>query len=126
MVKKTQSIQETAVPLAAAEENPEFAGLHTSLAEINKPQEVIGYILRNTNSAIIDLKNHASLTEYALLASQAIDSVREIAELFNLGSVENILITSKDTKVLCITRGENNIAIFMEKNANHNDILTQL
>jgi len=125
MVKKTQNPQETAVPLAT-EEDPAFASLRAHLTEINKHKEVTGYILRNATTAIIDLKNRQRLTEYAILTSQALDSAKEISELFNLGTTENILIISKDNKVLCVTRGENNAAIFMEKNVDHTHILTQL
>lgn len=124
MVKKTQSVQENTIRVP--EEDPAFTSLRARLAEINKHKEVTGYILRNATTAIIDLKNRQRLTEYAILTSQALDSAKEISELFNLGNIENILVTGKDTKALCITRGENNIAIFMEKNADHNHILTQL
>ena len=124
MVKKTQNTQETAV--FAVEEDDAFASLRAKLAEINKHPEVTGYIMRNTTSAIIDLKNPARLTEYAILTSQTLESARQISELFNLGTIENILITGKDTKALCIAIGENNAAIFMEKSADHNDILSRL
>jgi predicted regulator of Ras-like GTPase activity (Roadblock/LC7/MglB family) len=124
MVKKTQNMQETA--FLTVEEDDAFTSLRAKLAEINKHPEVTGYIMRNDTSAIIDLKNPARLTEYAILASQAVESAQQISELFNMGTTENILITGKDTKVLCIAIGENNAAIFMEKNADHNDILSRL
>jgi predicted regulator of Ras-like GTPase activity (Roadblock/LC7/MglB family) len=124
MVKKTQNMQETAFP--TVEEDDAFTSLRAKLAEINKHPEVTGYIMRNDTSAIIDLKNPARLTEYAILTSQAVESAQQISELFNMGTTENILITGKDTQVLCIAIGENNAAIFMEKNADHNDILSRL
>ena len=124
MVKKTQSIQETAV--LAVEEDDAFTSLCSNLAEINKHPEATGYILRNATTAIVDLKNPERLTEYAILASQTLESAQEISELFNLGTIENILITGKDTKTLCITRGENNATIFMEKTADHEDIESQI
>jgi predicted regulator of Ras-like GTPase activity (Roadblock/LC7/MglB family) len=124
MVKKTQNTQENAV--LAVEEDDDFTSLRANLAEINKHPEVTGYILRNAATAIVDLKNPACLTEYAILTSQTLESAQEISELFNLGTIENILITGKDTKTLCITRGENNAAIFMEKTADHEDIASQI
>jgi predicted regulator of Ras-like GTPase activity (Roadblock/LC7/MglB family) len=124
MVKKTQNMQETA--FLTVEEDDAFTSLRAKLAEINKHPEVTGYIMRNDTSAIIDLKNPARLTEYAILTSQAVESAQQISELFNMGTTENILITGKDTQVLCIAIGENNAAIFMEKNAGHNDILSRL
>jgi predicted regulator of Ras-like GTPase activity (Roadblock/LC7/MglB family) len=124
MTKKKQSTQETTV--LAVEEDQAFTSLRANLAEINKHKEITGYIMRNATTAIIDLKNQVHLTENAILASQTLDSAREISELFNLGTIENIIITGKDAKTLCITIGENNAAIFMEKNADHNDILNRL
>jgi len=124
MVKKTQSTQETA--FLTVEEDQAFTSLRANLAEINKRKEVTGYILRNATSAIVDLKNHARLTEYAILSSQTLDSAQEISELFTLGTIENILIEGKDTKMLCVVTDENKIAIFIEKNADHNDISRQI
>ena len=124
MAKKPQSTQETAV--LTVEENHAFTSLRANLAEINKRKEVTGYILRNATSAIVDLKNHACLTEYAILSSQTLDSAQEISELFTLGTIENILIEGKDTKMLCVVTDENKVAIFMEKNADHNDISRQI
>jgi len=127
MVKKTQNTQETQeIAILTVEEDPAFTSLRAKLAEINKHPEVTGYIMRNDTSAIIDLKNPARLTEYAILTSQTVESAQQISELFNLGTIENILITGKDTKVLCIAIGENNAAIFMEKNADHEDIAKQI
>ncbi len=126
MVKKTQNPQETTAAPRVAEEDAAFTSLRARLAEINKQPEVTGYILRNPTTAIIDLKNSQRPTEYALLTAQTIDSAKEISQLFNIGSTESILITGKDAKALCVTRGENNIAIFMEKNADHNHILNQI
>ncbi|MCJ7763112.1 hypothetical protein MUP38_06645 [Candidatus Bathyarchaeota archaeon] len=123
MVKKTQNTQETA--FITVEEDA-FTSLRSNLAEINKHPEVTGYILRNATTAIVDLKNPARLTEYAILTSQTLESAQEISEAFNLGTTENILITGKDTKTLCITKGENNAAIFMEKTADHEDIASQI
>jgi predicted regulator of Ras-like GTPase activity (Roadblock/LC7/MglB family) len=134
MVKKKKSIhetattvvidQETAVP--AVEEGQTFTSLCTNLAEINKCKGVIGYILRNATSATIDLKEPSKLMEYASLSSQALDSGKEISELFDLGDIENILIEGKGVKVLCMTIGENKVSIFMEKDADHADILRRV
>jgi predicted regulator of Ras-like GTPase activity (Roadblock/LC7/MglB family) len=130
MVKKKRSIHETSTTvimedetaISSVEEDQTFTNLRTSLAEINKCEGVLGYILRNATSATIDLKNPAKLVEYAILSSQALDSSQEIAELFDIGDIENILIEGKDIKVLCMSIDENKISIFMEKNADHADI----
>jgi predicted regulator of Ras-like GTPase activity (Roadblock/LC7/MglB family) len=134
MVKKKKSVHETAttmvidheITVPAVEEDQAFTSLRTNLAEINKCEGVIGYILRNANSAIIDLKDHVKLVEYAVLSYQALDSGKEISELFDLGEIENILMEGKDVKALCMAMGENKVGIFMEKGADHADILRRV
>jgi predicted regulator of Ras-like GTPase activity (Roadblock/LC7/MglB family) len=134
MVKKKKSIHETATTMVidqetaapAVEEDQVFTSLRTNLAEINKCKGVTGYILRNATSATIDLKEPSKLMEYASLSSQALDSSREISELFDLGDIENILIEGKGVKVLCMAIGENKVNIFMEKDADHADILRRV
>lgn len=129
MVKKTNN-QETATALivdenelsAGSEENQTFTDLSSKLAEIRKDQGVIGYIIRNTTSATIDLKEPEKIVEYAIFSSQVLESTREISDLFELGDVKSILIEGKETNALCMTIDGNNISIFMEKDADHADI----
>jgi Na+-translocating ferredoxin:NAD+ oxidoreductase RnfC subunit len=110
------------VPL---EEEPAFAGLRSSLIEINKIEGVKGYILRNTTTAAIDLQNPAKMVEYALLASQATDACQKISDLFSL-SVTKSVVEGKDIKMLCMIIGENKLSIFMEKSVDHADILMRI
>ena len=131
MVKKRRSKQKTVTTVvvdavASNEENQVFKDLSKNLAEIRKAKGVVGYILRNTTSATIDLKEPEKLVEYAILSSQALDSGQEISDLFELGYVESILIEGKKIKALCMAIGENKISIFMETNANHADILKRV
>jgi predicted regulator of Ras-like GTPase activity (Roadblock/LC7/MglB family) len=131
MVKQKRSIHETAETVivddvTSSEEDQVFTDLSKNLAEIRKAEGVIGYILRSTTAATIDLKEPEKIVEYAILSSQVLDSSREISELFELGDVDNILIEGKETKALCLVIGENKISIFMEKNADHADILKRV
>jgi predicted regulator of Ras-like GTPase activity (Roadblock/LC7/MglB family) len=134
MVKKKRSIHETATTVivddetdvTSSEEDQVFTDLSESLAEIRKRDGVVGYILRNTSSATIDLKEPAKIVEYAILSSEVLDSSREISDLFDLGDVKSILIEGKEIKALCMVIDENKISIFMEKNADHADILKRV
>ncbi|MBN1244773.1 hypothetical protein JXA31_04190 [Candidatus Bathyarchaeota archaeon] len=133
MVKKT-SQQETATAVvvdedelsADPEEDQTFTDLSNKLAEIRKDKGVIGYILRNTTSATIDLKEPEKIVEYALFSSQVLDSSREISDLFELDDVESIFIEGKENNALCMTIDGNKISIFMEKDADHADILKRI
>jgi predicted regulator of Ras-like GTPase activity (Roadblock/LC7/MglB family) len=134
MAGKNITVHTTETPVAVnnetdvpqTEEDPTFTNWRAILAEINKCKGVTGYILRNAASAIIDFKDPAKIFEYAILSSQAFDSSKELSELFNLGEIENILIAGESAKVLCLTSGENRISIFMEKDADHANLLNRV
>ncbi|MDH5755011.1 MAG: hypothetical protein OEY95_07425, partial [Candidatus Bathyarchaeota archaeon] len=87
---------------------------------------VIGYILRNSTSAAIDLKDPTKIIDYAILSSSALDASEELSELFHLGEVKNIVVEGKNVKVLSLTIGENRISVFMEKNADSKKVLRKL
>ena len=134
MVKKKSTEQENATPIIVdedeittpAEEDQTFKDLNDKLAKIRKNKGVIGYIIRNASSATIDLKESEKIVEYAIFSSQVLDSSQEIANLFEKGDVENVLIEGKENKVLCINIDENKISIFMEKNADDTAIQKQI
>ena len=132
MVKKLS--QETATALivdenelsAGSEENQSFTDLSSRLAEIRKDKGVIGYIIRNTTSATIDLKEPEKIVEYAIFSSQVLDSTREISNLFEIGDAKSVLVEGKENNMLCMTIDGNNISIFLEKDADHSDILKRV
>jgi predicted regulator of Ras-like GTPase activity (Roadblock/LC7/MglB family) len=133
MVKKKQS-QETATAImvdedeisATPEEDQTFQDLSDQLARIRKDKQVIGYIIRNTTSATIDLNEPEKIVEYAIFSSQVLDSSQEISSLFELGDVSSVLIEGKESKALCMNIEGNKISIFMEKDADDASILKQI
>jgi len=134
MVKKKHSTLENASPLivdddelaVTPEEDETYMDLSNKLAEIRKDNGVIGYILRSTTSATIDLKEPEKIVEYAIFSSQALDSSQEISDLYELGDVKNVIIEGKERKALCMDIYGNKISIFMEKTADHADILKRI
>jgi len=132
MVKKTVK-QETATAvivdeseLSASSEDQTFADLGGKLAEIRKSKDVIGYIIRNTTSATIDLKEPEKIVEYAIFSSQVMDSTREISDLLEIGDVKSIFVEGNESNALFITIDGSKISIFLEKNADHFCILKRL
>jgi len=103
----------TATPIAPSATDK----LRASLEELKGYEGVIGYILRNSTSAAIDLKDSSKLIEYAILSSSALEAGEELSETLNLGEVKSILVEGKEVKILSFTVGENKVSIFMEKNA---------
>jgi predicted regulator of Ras-like GTPase activity (Roadblock/LC7/MglB family) len=132
MKKKSQQEAATTVIVdedelsSTSEEEQAFTDLSNKLAEIRKGKGVTGYIIRNTTSATIDLKEPEKIVEYAIFSSQVLDSTREISDLFELGDVEIILVEGKENNALCMTINGNKISIFMEKDVDHADILKRI
>jgi predicted regulator of Ras-like GTPase activity (Roadblock/LC7/MglB family) len=126
MPKKRKSFQVTdmAEPLTVAATSAD--DLRAGLEEIKEYEGVIGYILRNAKSAAIDLKDPTKIIDYAVLSSSALDSSKELSELFDLGNVKNIIVEGKDVKVLALTSGENKISVFVEKDADYKKVLKKL
>lgn len=128
MVKKKRDFQEVAAAAepVTVEENISLNNLRANLDEIKTYDGVIGYILRNSTSAAIDLKDPTKLIDYAIISSSALDASEELSKLFDLGAVKDIVVEGKGAKVLSLIIGENKISIFLEKDADCEKILKKL
>lgn len=128
MVKKKRSFQEVAAVAepVTVEETISVNNLRANLDEIKTYDGVVGYILRNSTSAAIDLKDPTKLIDYAIISSSALDASEELSKLFDLGEVKDIVVEGKGVKVLSLTVGENRISIFLEKDADCEKILKKL
>ena len=133
MAKKKKSMNETAdtvfaeesAPIVeAVEEKQVSQDLATRLSKMCERPEVLGFILRDTTTATINLKEPEKIVDYALLASQTLESSQEISQMFNLGDFESTLIEGKNMKTLCFVLDENRVNIFMEKDVDHAEILS--
>ena len=128
MVKQKKTLQETASELEpiAVERATYEINIRPILEEIKKCDGVIGYILRNTTSAAIDLNDPTKVIDYAILSSSTFDASEQLSKLFDLGKVKNIIVEGKDAKTVHLSVDENNISIFMEKSADTRKILEQM
>lgn len=129
MVKKKRGVPESELSIAepvVTEEVTSSSNLRTTLEEIKSYDGVIGYILRNSSSAAIDLNDPTKIIDYAILSSSALDSSEKLSELFDLGAVKNIIVQGKDIQMLSLMIGENKISIFLEKGADYEKILRKL
>jgi predicted regulator of Ras-like GTPase activity (Roadblock/LC7/MglB family) len=127
MVRKKKTIQETVTvtePLSVEESH--VNNLRTNLEEIKTYDGVIGYILRNSTSAAIDLKDPTKLIDYAILSSSSLDASEVLSEDFNLGDVKSIIVDGKNVKVLSLTVSDNRISVFMDKEVNCEKVLRKL
>jgi predicted regulator of Ras-like GTPase activity (Roadblock/LC7/MglB family) len=127
MARKKKTVQEMVAvtePLTVEESHDD--NLRANLEEIKTYDGVIGYILRNSTSAAIDLKDPTKLIDYAILSSSALDASEALSEDFNLGDVKSIIVTGKNAKVLSLTVSDNRISVFMDKEANYEKVLRKL
>ena len=115
-----------AAVISVGEENSAFASLSASLAEILKLKGVIGYILRSSTSAIIDLAESDKIFPYAILTSEINESFVEVGKQCSLGEIESVLVEGENVKSLCLSIGENRISVLMEKSANHAWIIKRI
>ena len=109
-----------------ANEMSPFKALNETLKSVRTSKGVLGYIIRNGVSAAVDLEEPEKLVEYAVFTSQVIDSSHELANLFSIGEVTNVLVEGKNVNVLNLIVKENKINIFLEKDVDHKKIAQKI
>jgi predicted regulator of Ras-like GTPase activity (Roadblock/LC7/MglB family) len=102
------------------------ANLRATLENINIKEGVIGYILRGSTSASVDIKDPSKIIDYAVLSATAFESSESLSSLFGLGKIRSVIVEGKDVKILCLTVDNYRLSIFMEKTVNHNSIFKRL
>jgi predicted regulator of Ras-like GTPase activity (Roadblock/LC7/MglB family) len=100
--------------------------LRSMLDKIKTRDGVIGYILRASTSATVDIKDPGKIIDYAVLSTSALETGESLLEAFGLGKLSSVVAKGKDLKMLLITIGEQRISIFMDKNVDHNSIRKEL
>jgi len=93
---------------------------------VKSKEGVIGYILRNSTSASIDLKDPTKIIDYAVLSSSAFEASEELSKTFKLGEVKYSLIKGDTVKLLSFINGESRVSVFMENNIDHKRIYKDL
>jgi len=96
------------------------------LEHIKSKEGVIGYILRASTSASVDLKDPSKIIDYAILSAAALESGESLSRGFSLGKINSILLEGKDVKILSMTVGEQKLSVFMEKSVNPNIVCKDL
>ena len=100
--------------------------LQEKLQEIRDQEGIIGYILRGTKTASIDLKDPKKIIDYAVLSSTAFDASHNMTEALQMGEPKKIVIESEETKLLSMNVNNHRLSIFMEKSVNHNKLYKNL
>ena len=100
--------------------------LQEKLQDIKDQEGIIGYILRGTKSASIDLKDPTKIIDYAVLSSTTFDASRNMTEALQMGEVDTIIVESEETKLLSMNINNHRLSIFMEKNVDHDKLYKNL
>ena len=96
------------------------------LQEIKDQEGIIGYILRGSKKASIDLKDPTKIIDYAVLSSAAFDASNNMTEALQMGEVNKIVVESEETKLLSMNINNHRLSIFMEKSVDHNKLYRNL
>jgi predicted regulator of Ras-like GTPase activity (Roadblock/LC7/MglB family) len=105
-------------------ENDEY--LQQKLRDLKDQEGIIGYILRGSKSAAIDLKDPKKIIEYAVLSSTIFDESQTMTDTLQLENIDTIVIESEDIKLLSMNLEDMRITIFMEKSVDHNKLYEDL
>jgi len=108
------------------DEKTKIADLRATLERIKSREGIIGYIIRGTTSASVDIKDPSKIIDYAALSAEAIESGESLSSMFGLGKICGIILEGKNLKVLSLTKGEQQLSIFMEKTIDHNAVLREI
>lgn len=104
----------------------QIQNLRHSLEDIKAREGVIGYILRASTSAAVDIKDPGKIIDYAALSAIVLESGENISNIFDLGEIKTILLEGADTKILSLIIGDHRLSIFMEKKVDHKEIYDDL
>jgi predicted regulator of Ras-like GTPase activity (Roadblock/LC7/MglB family) len=102
--------------------NSQADTIEHTITSLKTREGVVGYIWKNSKSASIDLKDPTKIIEYATLSSSTFETSEQLLSLFELGSIDHVIIEGGTAKLLALTQGENQVSVFMEKNIDHKRI----
>jgi len=103
----------------------ETKDLRFALERVKSRPGVIGYIVRGPTSASVDMKDPSKMIDYAALSAESIECGENLANTFDVGKIDSVLVEGKSLKILCMTKGEQQISVFMEKNVNHKEVYAE-
>ena len=112
--------------MTAKKTETETEVLQEKLQDLTDQEGIIGYILRGSQSASIDLKDPKKIIEYAMLSSTTFDVALNMTEGLQMGEPETILVESEETKLLSMNINDQRLSLFMEKSVNHDKIYKEL
>jgi len=84
------------------------------------------YILLDLETSAIDIKYPTKIIEYASLSSTPFEISADISKTMQMGEVNDLVVESENTKVLCMNIKNHRLSVFMEKNVKHDKVCNDL
>jgi predicted regulator of Ras-like GTPase activity (Roadblock/LC7/MglB family) len=103
-----------------------YANLRSNLENIRNKEGVIGYILRDSKSAFVDINDPTKIIDYAMLSAESLETGEVVSEIFQLGSMNSLVVEGNDIKILSLVIDDQRLSIFMNKKVDHNKISKEL
>lgn len=126
--KSQQQVKEEIdwTPKVETQTETEADDLRVVLERIKSKSGIIGYIVRGPTSASVDMKDPSKMIDYAALSAEAMECGEDLANSFDIGNINSVILEGKNLKILCVTKGEQKISVFMDKNVDHNGVYKEL
>ena len=96
------------------------------LEKINDRDGMIGYVLRTSTSAFVDLKDPTKIIDYAGLSATAMEFGEKLSNAFELGKTNSIILEGKEVKMLSLIIREQRLSVFMAKSVDHDVVCKDL
>ena len=100
--------------------------LQEKLQEIKDQKGILGYILRGSKSASINIKDPTKIIDYAIFSATALEAGNKMAEPLQIGEVGTIVVETEETKLLSMNINNNHLSLFMERNVDHDKLYKSL
>ena len=103
-----------------------YINLSLNLENVKDREGVIGYIIKNSKYASVEFNDPTKIIDYAMLSTESIETGELISEIFQIGSMNSVVVEGNDIKVLLLVIGDQRISIFMNRRVDQNKILRDL
>lgn len=104
----------------------DFESLQLIIAEVQKAYKIKGFILKNSARALFNIYNSDDVFDLALLASELFDSSAKLFEVTSAGTLNHVVLRGGQMSVLCLSDGENQLSIFLDRATDYNVILDMI
>ena len=133
MVKRGMNVTEAPLvitveraSLGQEQKTKDYENLHSILKEIREKNEILGFILKGSAYAAIDLDSNEDLARFAILVSQLANFSKQVLNLHEEDLVRSVVLEGKELKVLCLNIRGNEIGIMMKKSNDDRKILNKI